>query len=124
MRASRRVLVPAALAALASTVSVQPASAQRAPVADSPSSAESGGAAATGQDSNATGAIGFVLIGGWMLGGVLLFRQGRRRLAAHKSVPAQHPMPDDGDSGSAAVTEEEHAEHERPAVVPAGADSG
>ena len=68
--------------------------------------------------------IGFVLIGGWMLGGVLLFRQGRRRLAAHRSVPAQNPMADDGDSVSPAVTEEEHAEDERPAAAPAGADSG
>lgn len=102
------------------TVLVQPAGAQPAPVTDTtPSAGTRDAPTNTGQGSNASGTIGFVLIGGWVLAGGLLFRQGRRRLAAHKALPAQNPVTDDGDSGGTEINEaEERADGEQPAVAP------
>lgn len=119
MRAWRRVLLAGAVAVVAWTVLVQPAGAQPAPVAERTPSAGTRDAPTKGQGSNASGTIGFVLIGGWVLAGGLLFRQGRRRLAVQKALPAQNPVADDGDSGDAQINEtKERADGEQPAVAP------
>lgn len=114
LRAWRRVLVLGTVAVVAWAMLVQPAGAQRAPVTDTTPSART----TTGRGPNATGAIGFVLIGGWVLAGGLLFRQGRRRLAAHKALPAQSPVTDDGDSGGTEINEADDPDGEQPAVAP------
>lgn len=115
-RASRHVLVLGAVAVAASVVLVQPAAAQRAPVTDTTPSAGT----RTGSGPNASGLIGFVLVGGWVLAGGLLFRQGRRRLPAQKALPVQRPVPDEGDAGGTDIAAEERPHGEQLAVGSSG----
>lgn len=120
MWAWRRVLVASAVTVVAWTVLVQPAGAQRAPVTDTTPSARARDATATGQSPNPSAAVGFVLIGGWVLAGGVLFRQGRRRLAAHKSHPARDTISDDGAAGRIDVNEaDQRVDGEQPVVSPA-----
>lgn len=91
----RRCLLIVLLVVLTSSTLVQPAAAQagQRPEVERPTTATTAAPMAHRSSSNVNAALGLVLIGGWLLGGALLLRAGRRRLRAQGRVGAMPVIP-------------------------------